>query len=288
MGIVEHLVHELDMSIAPVTQRHVACVIQTQKGFYGGHNGEVSWDSPFKHAESEALNNALARERNPEIASLFMAGKGARMGKVKNLITCPECFDEIRDYCNPQTQFTIFSPGKFNEHFSFNFSALEEAYRHFPYYKFASATFPDIHKELSDKTILIGRDLESVAALVYTSRLRGFNLYLFGSATGERAGASRVILAATGNHYNDIDLVVISQKPPEIVESEIVDILHSQYGHVSVEEIGRRTIEGYREYKNLKCGDPKEVIFSLTVAPKIGYDVCRKHYLERNWFYQLS
>lgn len=280
------ILDELSKSYAPVTRHHVACLIETPDGVYSGHNTEHINSIDFEHAEEMALEKMLQAGEN-QILRLFNAGKGHE--KIKQVSPCRECYDSLSPYFLPTTGLVLFKPNTFDEVMTFSYDEHTQAYRPKPYSLLEGVNLELIMKQLEEKTLLKGKDLEFIASLRLLGIAEGVQFYLTGSASG-RGWMSQQIHLKHGTSYEDMDLVAVSDLDKKGVENMFEQRFKQFYG-----EFNKRTstvniwfIGENEKRERISYSVNGKDIVDLCIAPTLKEGMVRMDYLNKNFFHQIS
>ncbi len=273
---------------APVTNRTVACMLQTTKDKeYRGRNHERDYKpvSPvFIHAEIAALVNMLeSDEASGSIDRIIMAGTGQK--KVKEIAPCRSCYTTLLQYMATHVELVLLQPNYFRNAIVLGGDAVERAYEpKEPLQIEGGETKQQTARELEAKT-----DLNQDDAL-FVSHLREFmienevKLYLTGSSSG-RGGISQEIRRLERKHYTDIDLVAVTGKYPDA--RKLVDDLNEESTECEPRTVRCRKPTMRRSLKGKGFG-PEGTPLDLIVASTLEEGMLDPAYYRNNWYVKIT
>jgi cytidine deaminase len=276
------LLEELLMAYAPVTGRSVACLLQTDKAIYSGHNYEHTDPIHFDHAEKNAVKKMPQDEI---IQKVFLAGKGHE--KAKSATPCSECYDALNKNFSPNTEVVLFQPDTLLTEMAFSFLEHSGAYAPKPYSSIAGSDRKEIETELKEKTLLRDEGLELVADLRLLGLDTGIHFYLTGTASG-RGSMGNLINLRQGVSYRDIDLIAATKLDRRTTEGMVEGIIYQHFGRLEKKEtiLNVWFINEIRKQSHYFSG--KKEILDFTVAPTLKDGMIRMDYLRKNFFHQIS
>lgn len=257
---------EIELSDAPYSNMHTACVIQTERpspthphGYeeqmYAGHRTESLRD-PDGFAVTTAAEMALGRIAHEEeaISGVYLTGRDLPGGKIKRLMPIPTDYDHIvarfsQDWGPP---FFIIPSDSYNQ------PGLEGVKwvmpnKHVKAYAQHERIVLSRYSEdtsslclaLQNYTHLEGEDIGFVADLTRMSAVQNWDAFFTGSASGFGE-----ITPALTNKYDDMDFIIAANDPPE-AEALITDVAEQRYGRlekvpeIAYDTYGGKKIEGF-------------------------------------------
>jgi len=205
------LLSELKKAEAKVTHRRVACLLESFKGsVYTGHNFEKTIPMHFYHAEDMAINKMERSKDKSGIKNIIMAGYG-RLNKYRQVSPCENCFKLLKPYFKKQTKLTIYEPNTHKYPLKFSLKEILKSYAKIGYSKISGNNLSSIKKSLKEKTLLKRKDILFAAGLRLLGLKNHIKFYLTGSSSG-RTGLVKLIKEKQKKSYDDIDIVIISNK----------------------------------------------------------------------------
>ena len=234
---VQILGEELERSVAVISGKRVACLLETEFGTYLSHNGEIAEPRSFVHAEMAALDAVVAHERDPCITRIVMAGAG-RARRLKHIIPCFDCFESLRPYTSSESRIILLVPGSLDAQRSCSVEDLVRAYEAERYSSLRGVSYQDIVTELNERTLLEGTDTVFASTLRVDGLKRGISFFLTGSSSG-RGGAARALLEM-GEWYDDIDIIGVAPRDCwDEVFAMVEGLIAEHYGGVRSCDAGR-------------------------------------------------
>ncbi len=289
--IISLLEEELIKCHAPVTGYCVTTAIVTEKDTYIEHNHEDQDSVVFEHAEIRVLEKILKKEQSPIIKRVYMLGGGA-IKKIKHYTPCYACTHKMAPYITSNTTVTLLPLLATTALVTFNYNELLSSYSDVPYSKFSNTSKQGIQKELRDKTILKGKDIDFIADLILLGLREKFEFYLTGSSTG-RGGVSRLLMEKTKTSYGDIDIiVVVAADYYKMAIENIEKVITLHYGaHLKEERLvplrhnKLGVVLGKAYYR---CSNSNEKMLDFTFSTDFKGSLSYHAYELKNWFHQLS
>ena len=159
-----HLSEEIQKCHAPVSGYCVACALVTEEGVYFGHNYELENPVRFEHAETNALSKVLMKEDQPKIVRIYMLG-GGKVERFKTYMPCFSCANKLKEHIQSDTEIILLPLKPSFNSLKVKFSELLESYEDFPYSKIEALDITQLESEISQKTLLKGKDLTFIAEL---------------------------------------------------------------------------------------------------------------------------
>lgn len=273
---------------APVTNRTVACMLQTTEDReYRGRNHERGYKpvSPvFIHAEMAALVNMLeSDEASGSISRIIMAGTGQE--KAKEIAPCRSCYTTLLQYMATHVELVLLQPNYFRNAMVLGGDAIERAYEpKEPLQIGGGETKQQTAKELEAKTDLNQNDAFFIAHLREFMIENEVELYLTGSASG-RGGISQEIHKLERKSYTDIDLVAVTDKYPDA--RKLVDDLNKGSATHEPRVVRCRKPTVLRSLKGKGFG-PEGTTLDLIVAPTLEEGILDPSYYRNNWYVKIA
>lgn len=281
---------ELNKCIAPISNILVATAILTDEGVYLGHNIERENPVSFEHAEKMALDKILEVGKEVKIKKIIMAG-GGKVDKHKFYTPCYPCCMMLYPYMDPETEIVLLSITGVNKELKITFKELFESYEQLPYSKFESTKDPELTREIQQKTVLTGIDIEFIRDLALLGISNNVSFYLTGSASG-RGGVSTMLNQKTNQLYRDIDILAIIPQNFEKIEKEIENLINYHYRSFDKQD---KPVPNHHNKKGVVfrktfyyCGDKKDKLIDFTFSTDLIGTLTKNEYEVKNWFHQLS
>lgn len=292
------LVGQFALSHAPITGRHVSCVLETGDGeLFAGHNVEIEDPTWFYHAEENTLNGLPAHLGDASIRAVYMGGEDPILTgqQLKNITPCTDCYGLLAPRLAANAELVLFEPNTLDHATVFTADEFRPAYGKWPYSAITAMSRNGILRELQEKTELTSPDQQVAADLRITGLALGVEFYLTGSSSG-RGWMSSVINRKLGANYGDMDIVAITDKyDKDTLVAIIGDILGTQYSDLEVVETetdfwvvcgeNRGTKRHVNYVTFLKDG--KKVV-DLSWAENLKDGMLRDDYYANNCYHKIS
>ncbi len=276
------LIGELALACAPLTSRLTSCVLETDKGLYGGHVMEQA-DGEIVPASIMALSRTPSNE---VVTGVWLTGKDVE--RPKYIMPPVHSYDELASRLDPYAPMVVVEPNTYDSLKIISPDRYREAYEpQLPYLEIKDSYW-EIHRVLEEETSLELEDREFLIRLRDLGIQHGIAFYLTGSSS--RNGGPSGIFTRNWT-YGDIDLIAISDINEEEVRKVFEELATLTYGEMESLE-GNVNVWPSGETRNgLRYVAKAPRYWSsihLFISDSLANVVIRPEYFERNFFLKVS
>jgi cytidine deaminase len=283
--IAQELLSEAKEANAPVTRFRVACIIETKRGRYYGHNNETR-SCVFRHAEENAIASMKRAGDSTAITKIYMGGTGGM--KIKQIAPCNECYVAMSPFMSNEFKLILYEPDTFERRMIFGHNEVRKSYSNKRYAEIKGNTIKSIIKDLKSKTDLAGTDLRFVANLRLFGLQNGIKFYITGSKSG-RGGIGTLIYRRKGRRGGDVDLMAVSNGNPTSIRRKFGKFASRFYKIKSSRRVEQKIyfINETRS-KTFYYDTNGRQVLDLCIGKSLRGAMSRMYYYRKNWWHRLS